>query len=155
MAAPKFSGMIALMLQVDPFLKFDEIYSLVKSSSQDLGNEGYDSIYGWGNPNMLELIQQVKEGLREKLVAGTKTSLKYYSYYKTNEKIVSDAKENINTLEKSFENFIKRVIADQKLFLLNSWEVELNKQAKLHPKHYKKLKSSFYQIKKFSDIFAD
>ncbi|MCO4781775.1 MAG: S8 family serine peptidase [Candidatus Cloacimonetes bacterium] len=155
MAAPKFSAMVALMLQLDPFLKFDEIYSLIQNSSQDLGNEGYDSVYGWGNPNMLEVIQQVKDGLREKLISGTKSSLKYYSFYKANEKDLNNAEENIKLLERSFENFIKKVIKEQKLFLLNSWEVELNKQALLHPKHYKKLKSSFHRIKKFSDIFSD
>lgn len=155
MASPRFSAMVALMIQVDPFLNFDEIYSLIRNSSQDLGQEGYDYTFGWGNPNMLEVMQLVKDGLREKLTSGTKSSLKYYSYYQSKRKSLPNAKEYISTLEKSYENFVKRVIKEEKLFLLNSWEVELNRQASLHPKHYKKLKSSFYQIKKFSDIFSD
>ncbi|MCJ8347147.1 S8 family serine peptidase, partial [bacterium] len=155
MAAPKLSALIALMIQVDPFISYDEIYALLRASSQDLGDEGFDAKYGWGYPDMLSVIDQCKEALLEKLNSGTKSTLKYYSYYKSQSKKSSDAREQVKVLDRAFENFIKRILAEDKLFLLNAWEVELNKQSKKHPDFYKSLKANFHRIKKFSDIFTN
>ncbi|PCJ20766.1 MAG: hypothetical protein COB02_00215 [Candidatus Cloacimonadota bacterium] len=154
MASPKLSALIALMYQVDPFLNYDEVYSLLKESSQDLGEDGFDKKYGWGYPDMKLVIENVKINLIEKTNSGTKSTFKYYSHYSSQEEKTKEIKENIINLEKSYENFIKQILADHRMFLLNSWEVELNKEAKKFPKLYQKLKAKVHRIKKFSSIFT-
>ena len=51
MATPHVAGVIALMLEANPGLSVDEIQEILKSSSLDLGDAGYDYQFGWGRVN--------------------------------------------------------------------------------------------------------
>lgn len=48
MACPHVSGIVALLLQADPDLNPDDIWSLLTSTAVDLGDEGPDMSYGYG-----------------------------------------------------------------------------------------------------------
>ena len=52
-AAPIVSGISALMLQINPDWKPDQVLSELKSSALDLGDSGADTVYGWGLVNAL------------------------------------------------------------------------------------------------------
>jgi subtilisin family serine protease len=49
-AAPHVAGVVALMLDANPVLKDDpkKVKELLSQTALDLGDEGYDDIYGWG-----------------------------------------------------------------------------------------------------------
>ncbi|MFT5525341.1 MAG: subtilisin family serine protease, partial [Pirellulaceae bacterium] len=47
-AAPHVAGVVALMLDVNPHLTRDELYSVVTTTAVDLGAAGQDSVYGFG-----------------------------------------------------------------------------------------------------------
>ncbi|AGK61838.1 hypothetical protein Asulf_01872 [Archaeoglobus sulfaticallidus PM70-1] len=51
MATPHISGVIALMLQVNPKLTPEEIRNILKNASIDLGDAGPDNVYGFGMVN--------------------------------------------------------------------------------------------------------
>lgn len=55
MAAPFVSGVIALMLSIEPNLIIEEIRKLLVSTAIDAGETGVDNEYGWGliNPKVL------------------------------------------------------------------------------------------------------
>ncbi len=48
MAAPHISGIVALILSINPNLSFNDVYNILKSSSIDIGSNGKDDYYGWG-----------------------------------------------------------------------------------------------------------
>lgn len=50
-AAPMTSGLAALLIANHPDWTLDQIYWAVASSVTDVGDPGYDSIYGWGRIN--------------------------------------------------------------------------------------------------------
>jgi thermitase len=51
MAAPHVSGVAALMLSVNPGLSQQEVYDILRQSADDLGDPGWDVIYGYGRLN--------------------------------------------------------------------------------------------------------
>ncbi|MCC8014216.1 MAG: S8 family serine peptidase [Eubacterium sp.] len=50
-AAPYVTGLIALAKAYDETIDFDSACELLKNSVKDLGDEGYDTTYGWGAVN--------------------------------------------------------------------------------------------------------
>ncbi len=56
MATPHLSGLVALLLSIDPFLTFDDIYRRLQYSSIDMGLAGFDDVYGWGRINAYEAL---------------------------------------------------------------------------------------------------
>jgi subtilisin family serine protease len=51
MAAPFVSGVAALMLQANPALSADALVEILEQTATPLGDEGYDTVYGWGLVN--------------------------------------------------------------------------------------------------------
>lgn len=47
-SAPITSGVIALLFSYNPSLTADQVLEILKTSSVDLGDDGYDHLYGWG-----------------------------------------------------------------------------------------------------------
>ncbi|MHA1976843.1 MAG: S8 family serine peptidase [Candidatus Hodarchaeales archaeon] len=58
-AAPLVSGAIALMLSLNPVLTNEEIRLILHESSIDLGDEGKDNIYGFGQLNITSALERV------------------------------------------------------------------------------------------------
>jgi len=59
MASPHVAGTVALMLQANPDLTFDEIRQTLEASAVDLGAVGYDYDFGYGRLNALAALNQV------------------------------------------------------------------------------------------------
>jgi len=57
MAAPYVAGCAALLLSQNPLLTNVEVYNLIKISCDDLGQDGYDNVYGYGIIDVEKLIQ--------------------------------------------------------------------------------------------------
>jgi thermitase len=56
MAAPHVSGVAALMLSVNPGLSWLEVYDILRQSADDLGDPGWDIIYGYGRLNANQAV---------------------------------------------------------------------------------------------------
>jgi subtilisin family serine protease len=48
MATPHVSGYVALLKQQDAKRGFDDVLVIMRGSSRDLGDPGFDELYGWG-----------------------------------------------------------------------------------------------------------
>jgi len=59
LAAPHVVGTIALMLDVNPNLNFEEIESTLKATAKPLGLFHPNNIYGWGRVDALEAVKAV------------------------------------------------------------------------------------------------
>ncbi|MCK4979480.1 MAG: S8 family serine peptidase, partial [Candidatus Delongbacteria bacterium] len=59
MAAPFVSGAIALLLSVEPGQNFSEVRGRLISSADDLGEEGFDNIFGNGLLDVYSLLTEV------------------------------------------------------------------------------------------------
>ncbi len=58
MATPHVTGTIALMLEANPDLTYDEIFDILQHTAVDLGDSGYDYIYGYGRINALYAVRE-------------------------------------------------------------------------------------------------
>lgn len=59
MATPHVAGLVALLLSVDPDLSIDEIETIIKDSSIDLGTPGPDNSYGAGRIDAYQAVYPV------------------------------------------------------------------------------------------------
>jgi len=57
MACPHVAGVVALMLQANPNLSVDEIFSILRQSATELGKPGWDSEYGYGKISALRAVE--------------------------------------------------------------------------------------------------
>jgi hypothetical protein len=58
-AAPTVSGAIAVIKEAFPYMNAQQITQLLFTTATDLGEEGVDSVYGWGLLNMERATQPV------------------------------------------------------------------------------------------------
>jgi subtilisin family serine protease len=77
MAAPHVTGTIALMLQANPDLAFDEVLGILKQTAVDLGTSGYDFVFGYGRINALTAV---REALKLRLRATPTNGLSTHEY---------------------------------------------------------------------------
>ncbi|HYP22580.1 MAG TPA: S8 family serine peptidase, partial [Actinomycetota bacterium] len=61
-AAPCISGVVALMLEVDPTLTPAEIDSILKKTARDGGPAGWDSAWGWGEVDAFQAAKRALHG---------------------------------------------------------------------------------------------
>ncbi|MBU9711310.1 S8 family peptidase [Evansella tamaricis] len=59
MASPHVAGMAGLIRSVDPSITNDEVYHLIRTTSDDLGPKGYDPYYGYGNINIKKALEDM------------------------------------------------------------------------------------------------
>ncbi len=59
MAAPHVAGAAALMLEENGSLSPAEIKTLLQQNADDLGDEGWDNVYGWGRINIEKTIDNL------------------------------------------------------------------------------------------------
>ena len=59
MASPHVVGTIALMLEANPNLSFEEIKSTLKATAKPLGFFHPNNTYGWGRVDALEAVKAV------------------------------------------------------------------------------------------------
>jgi subtilisin family serine protease len=57
MASPYAAGVAALVLSVKPDLTVDQLVTVLRLSAVDLGDPGYDTVYGWGFVNAYAAVQ--------------------------------------------------------------------------------------------------
>lgn len=62
MAAPHVSGVVALVKSVDPELDAAGVMAVLKASARDLGPEGFDQYFGWGQVNAGAAVSATAEG---------------------------------------------------------------------------------------------
>ncbi|MBR3267738.1 MAG: leucine-rich repeat protein [Oscillospiraceae bacterium] len=55
MATPFVAGVIASVLDFDPSLTVDEVYETLRINALDLGDEGFDTQFGWGMVQMKDM----------------------------------------------------------------------------------------------------
>ncbi|RNC79971.1 MAG: T9SS C-terminal target domain-containing protein [Balneola sp.] len=67
--APQVSGVIALMLSIDPSLTRTEILNILSNTAEDYGSTGKDNIYGYGLINATAALYQVERGLVENKIS--------------------------------------------------------------------------------------
>ncbi|MFA9556223.1 S8 family peptidase [Evansella sp. AB-rgal1] len=60
MAAPHVAGMAGLIRSVNPELTNEEIYTIIRNTSDDLGEQGYDPFYGYGEINMKQALEEIR-----------------------------------------------------------------------------------------------
>lgn len=63
MATPHAAGVVALMLDANPKLKFRQIRSILTKTAVDYGKKGFDNSWGHGEINALKAVNKA-EGLR-------------------------------------------------------------------------------------------
>lgn len=56
MASPQVAGLVALILSQNPSLTPDEVETILKERSDDLGSPGFDNYYGYGRINALKAL---------------------------------------------------------------------------------------------------
>ncbi len=61
MATPHVTGTIALMLQANPNLTYDEVFYILQKTSVDLGDSAYDYVFGYGR---IDALNAVREALK-------------------------------------------------------------------------------------------
>ena len=57
-SAPYISGLAALLKEKFPAMTKDDFAEILKASSEDLGEKGYDTTYGWG---LIQVPQAIRE----------------------------------------------------------------------------------------------
>ena len=62
LATPIVSGIISLMLSIDPELNRDSALELLKQSAVDLGDPGFDHKFGWGRVDAAAALSLAAEG---------------------------------------------------------------------------------------------
>lgn len=55
-SAPHVTGIVALMLQANPALDHDRVFSILRGSSADLGAGGYDHVFGYGRVSAMGAV---------------------------------------------------------------------------------------------------
>lgn len=63
MAAPNVTGVAALILSKYPNITPFQLETRLKSTSQDLGNPGFDTYYGFGRVNALQAITTLRDNI--------------------------------------------------------------------------------------------
>ena len=58
------TGKNALMLEANPNLSAEDVRAILRNSTLDLGQSGYDYAYGWGRINGFEAAQRAAQNLR-------------------------------------------------------------------------------------------
>lgn len=66
MSAPFVAGATALLLSQNPFLSNGEVHQILQSSCDDLGETGYDNLFGYGIINAEKLLQLADIGYNPK-----------------------------------------------------------------------------------------
>jgi subtilisin family serine protease len=74
-AAPHVTGAIALMLQANHDLKYDEVLDIFRKTSADLGTAGYDYVFGYGR---IDALEAVREALRRRMEVQPNANLTTY-----------------------------------------------------------------------------
>ncbi len=65
MAAPHVAGAAALLLEANPDLTPAQVKEALESSADDLGQAGWDPIYGWGRINLEKALDNLPAGQAE------------------------------------------------------------------------------------------
>ena len=63
-ATAHVSGVVALMLELDPTLKPDDVRKILKSTATNLGQTGKNNLFGWGEVNPLKALEAVAARLK-------------------------------------------------------------------------------------------
>lgn len=56
-SSPQVAALAALLFAKNPALKNNQVVDLIKNYSDDLGNPGFDTTYGWGRINAFRAVQ--------------------------------------------------------------------------------------------------
>lgn len=75
-AAPEVTAAAALARSIDPSLSNEEFQRLLSETSEDLGNDGYDPVYGYGLLHVDRLLLKLQNELDPNMVYGYVNDLK-------------------------------------------------------------------------------
>lgn len=59
MAAPHVTGLAGLIRSIHPKLTNEEVYDIIRKTSDDLGTKGFDPYYGYGEVNVKNALKEV------------------------------------------------------------------------------------------------
>lgn len=69
LSAPIVTAAIAIIKEVRPECTLQEIKELLKKTSTDLGNEGYDIDYGYGILNLERIVEEISDDIPDFIVS--------------------------------------------------------------------------------------
>lgn len=79
-STPQVAALAAMCKSVDPSINHDKFMELLKSTSKDAGNDGYDTAYGWGIidfGNMLDALAPKDNSIWAADITGISSEAKY------------------------------------------------------------------------------
>jgi subtilisin family serine protease len=62
-ASPLFSGVVAMVMTINPALTATQVIEALKNSADDKGNPGWDESYGWGRVNYRAAVNEAVKSL--------------------------------------------------------------------------------------------
>jgi hypothetical protein len=117
MATAALSGLVALMVQIDPFITYDEVYQILKDSSKDLGNQGFDFETGWGAPDFQRALHLTRKLLLSKASLLKDEGLRYFLEFSRQLEHQSDSwtRKALVQIELSFMESLEKTYRSQSL----------------------------------------
>jgi subtilisin family serine protease len=141
-AAPLLSGLVALMLQLNPGADYDSIYNCLRDASTDLGVPGWDAHYGWGFPAPEQVLEKWREIVQFKLQAGGEDTFDEYErlYLEHYENGNREALVSLRELENAYYRFVEKELNEKIPSLaLYRWLQELERRKNSSPRAFRAL----------------
>jgi len=150
MAAPLVSGLISLMLQIDPGLDFQEIYHLLKQNCEDLGDKGWDSDTGWGKLKFPEVVHATEDYFRARIQDAPDSSFALYTKFLDSFELSRNPffQKKLVQLELAYMKKLELLIGKVPQVVVDRWKSRLQSQVRLDSR-MEALQKRLHQREKF------
>jgi bacillopeptidase F len=131
-ASPLVSGLIALMLQENPALSYEEIYGILK---QTCAQGAWNPEIGFGKPESNQAVQIAIELKKDMMKKGTADTFPLYSHAwkQWKQEGSKSAAVDVATLEKSYFDFLQALYAKGAAVVADRWLLKLKRKSEEEP----------------------